>query len=502
MKLAAIGILHETNTFSSVPTDDEAFERATIGGRHGDLLGQEVWDVYGDVEITVAGYKDADSLPGVDVVPIGYAATGPFGTWPRATFERIAGAQIAKLEADGPFDGVLMWQHGACVVEGYPDGDAEMIRRVREVVGPRVPIGNVMDTHGNVSPAQVNGVDITLLWRTNPHLDCRARGFQLAQLIVQTVRGELQPVQAVVNPPMLANILAQNTGDEPMKGLLAQALEITAATPGVIDMSIGEGFPYSDVPHMGMAIVAIADRDRAAAQRAAEQLARATWEQRVAFDPRGVSVADAVRLERAPDARGPILLLDVGDNMGAGTPGDSTFILEGLQREGRRNWLLTVVDPEAVAACVAAGVGGHVDLLVGGKVDSHHGTPQRVTGRVRLITSGAFRAHDEKVHAGHKVFDGGVRVVLETDGGGTIQLCELPVMTMSLDQHYTAGTDPRRYDLVVAKGVHSPQPAYNPISSRIVYVDTPGISTADARFLGHQHRRRPMFPFEPDTTWP
>jgi microcystin degradation protein MlrC len=125
-----------------------------------------------------------------------------------------------------------------------------------------------------------------------------------------------------------------------------------------------------------------------------------------------------------------------------------------------------------------------------------------VTGRVRLITAGAYRAYDEKVHAGHRIFDGGVRVVIETDGGGTIQLTTMPVMTMSLDQHYTAGTDPRRYDLVVAKGVHSPQPAYNPISSRIVYVDTPGISTADARFLGHEHRRRPMFPFEPDTSWP
>jgi microcystin degradation protein MlrC len=502
VKLAALGILHETNTFSSVPTDDSTFEHSTTTGGRGDKLGQEVWDFYADTGMTVAGYRDADALPGIDVVPIGFAQTGPFGTWPTATFDRIAGDQLRKLEADGPFDGVLMAQHGACVVEGYPDGDAEMIRRVREVVGPRVPIGNVMDTHGNVSPAQVHGADITLLWRTNPHLDCRQRGLQLAQLIAQTVRGDLHPVQAVVNPPMLANILAQNTGDEPMRGLLRQALEITDATPGLVDVSIGEGFPYADVPHMGMALVAVADRDVSIAQRAAETMARATWELREAFDPRGVSVEDAVRLERPADATGPILLLDVGDNMGAGTPGDSTFILEGLLRERRRNWLLTAVDPEAVAQCVSAGVGAHVDLVVGGKADRRHGTPQRVSGRVRLVTHGAYRAYDEKVHAGHKVFDGGMRAVVEVDGGGTIQLTELPVMTMTLDQHYTAGTDPRRYDLVVAKGVHSPQPAYNPIASRIVYVDTPGISTANPRFLGHEHRRRPMYPFEPDTRWP
>src|SRR6185503_9684514 len=144
--------------------------------------------------------------------------------------------------------------------------------------------------------------------------------------------------------------------------------------------------PYADVPHMGIALVAVADRDVSIAQKAAETMAWATWDLRKAFDPRGVAVADAVRLERPADAKGPILLLDVGDNMGAGTPGDSTFILEGLLREGRRNWLLTSHDPESVAHCLAAGIGSHVELQVGGKVDGRHGTPQRVAGRVRLIT--------------------------------------------------------------------------------------------------------------------
>ena len=353
MKLAALGILHETNTFSSIPTDDEAFEQphdrrhprrpAGAGG-----LGRLRRDRDHDRRLqgrrlAARRRRRPDRLR---------HAPGPFGTWPRSTFERVAGAQIARLEAEGPFDGILMAQHGACVAEGYPDGDAEMIRRVREVVGPRVPIGNVMDTHGNVSPAQVHGADITLLWRTNPHLDCRERGLQLAELIAQTVRGELQPVQAVVNPPMLANILAQNTGDEPMKGLLRAGARAHRRHAGPRRRLDRRGLPLRRRAAHGHG--ARRDRrprrvDRPASRR---DDGRATWEQRQAFDPRGVAVADAVRLERPPDAKGPILLLDVGDNMGAGTPGDSTFILEGLLREGRRNWLLTVVDPAAVAACV------------------------------------------------------------------------------------------------------------------------------------------------------
>ncbi len=501
MRLAVMGIMHETNTFSNVPTDDRAFEEATIGGAPGVLLGEQVREVYGHVGITVAGYLDAGSDPGVEVVPIGWASTGPGGPLPAATFDRIVNGQLARMEAEGPFDGILLGQHGAMVVEGNPDGDAELIRRVRAAVGPRVAIGNVMDTHGNVSPAQVHGANITLLWRTNPHMDCRERGLQCARLIARTIRGEIQPVQAIINPPLVANILAQNTADEPMRGLLAGALDLTAATPGLLDASIGEGFPYADVPHMGMALVAVADRDVSIAERAARTLADRTWALREAFDPRGVSVEDAVRLERG-DANGPIILLDVGDNMGAGTPGDSTFIFEGLLRERRTGWLLTVHDPDAVRACVQAGVGSDVRLMVGGKIDGLHGTPQPIAGRVRTLSDGKFKANDAKVHAGHKAFDGGTTAVVDIDGGGTAVLTTLAVMTMSLDQHYSIGINPARYDLVVAKGVMSPQPAYGPIASRMVYVDTPGISTANPRFLGHQHRRRPMFPFEPDTRWP
>jgi len=499
MRLAAMGILHETNTFSPNPTDDDAFKHSTIGGGPGVLLGEQVWEVYGHTGNTVAGFRDAASLPGLEVVPIAFASTHPGGTFPAATFERIATGQLERLAAAGPFDGVLLAQHGAMVAEGFPDADAEFIRRVRGVVGSSVPIGNVMDTHGNVSPAQVHGADLTLLWQTNPHVDCRDRGLAVARLVAQAVRGEIQPVQAIVNPPLAANILAQNTADEPMRGLLAQARSLIETTPGLLDISIGEGFPYADVPTMGMAVVAVADGDPAIAQRAAETIAGAIWEQRQAFDPRGVPVAEAVLLERG-DTHGPVVLLDVGDNMGAGTPGDSTFILEGLLAARRTGFLLTVHDPAAVVTCVAAGVSAQVTLSVGGKFDGLHGTPQIVTGRVRILSDGHFQAYGI-VHGGHKEFDGGITAVVDTAGGSTLVLTSLPVMTMSLDQHYSLGIDPVRYDLVVAKGVMSPQPAYGPIASRLVYVDTPGISTADPRRLGHQHRRRPMFPFEQDTQW-
>jgi len=55
--------------------------------------------------------------------------------------------------------------------------------------------------------------------------------------------------------------------------------------------------------------------------------------------------------------------------------------------------------------------------------------------------------------------------------------------------------------VVVAKGVHSPRPAYEPIAAQLVFVNTPGVTSSDLSRFTYQHRRRPLYPFEPDATY-
>jgi microcystin degradation protein MlrC len=502
MRLAALGLLHETNTFSPNPTGIEQFPLMPVGADQssivGIITGQQLWNVHAGAKTTLAGYHAADSLAGVDVVPLVFATSPPAGTITAEAFEAIWGHMARALDQQGPFDGVLMAQHGASVAEGFLDADAEMIRRVRAAVGPRVPIGVVHDTHGNISPAQLEPATVTLLWQTNPHVDCRERGLRTAELIAQTVRGEIRPVQAIEKPPLALNILVQGTSMEPMRTFLAAARALEEEL-GILSAGIGEGFPYADVPHLGMAFVAISDGDEAKARAGARRLADLAWELRAQCDAQATPPDQAIREALArPDPR-PVVLLDVGDNVGAGTPGDATVLLEALLRNRVRSFLVSLFDPAAVRASAAAGQGAHVDLSVGGKTDRLHGDPVRISGTVRSIADNQWE--DRKASGGWVAFDAGPSTLIDLDDGGSVLLTTNAVPAAGAGQYAANGVDAASYRIITSKAVYSTRDGY-PMAQGFIEVDTPGLAASNLAHFDYRHRPRPLFPLEPNAAYP
>ncbi len=190
MRLATLGLSHETNTFARLPATYERFVEDGI------LRGQEIVRDYAESHATLAGYLEADQWPGVEVVPLLFAQTNPIGTITSDAFERIVGEMLDLLRDRGPWDGVLLALHGAAVSEEYPDADGEISARVRAVLGPGVPIGLSIDMHANISRKMVDNVTATNVYRTNPHLDPRPRARECAEIIVRTIRGEIHPIGA------------------------------------------------------------------------------------------------------------------------------------------------------------------------------------------------------------------------------------------------------------------------------------------------------------------
>jgi microcystin degradation protein MlrC len=492
MRLALLGYYHETNTFSATPTDYAQFEESGI------LRGEELAREHGEGQSSVSGYLDVGREPGVEVVPLYFANTGPLGTITADAFARISAECLQLLEANGPWDGILLVLHGAAVSEEYHDADGEFAARVRALVGPEMPIGIALDLHGNITARLVESATVTVLYRTNPHLDARIRARECGEIIARTVRGEVHPVQAIETPPLVVNIVKQFTGAQPMQGMM-EDVEAVIRRPGMLSASGVMGFPYADVPEMGMSFIAIHDGDRAAARDAARWLARRAWERREEFVGDTPAPEEALRHAMAA-AKGPVVLMDVGDNIGGGSAADSTILLEAARRLGVRNYLQTLYDPEAVAACVAAGVGATVTMPVGGKTDTMHGTPVTVTGRVRLIADGKWE-DSRPTHGGWRFFDGGTTVVLETTDEHTLVLTSLRVGNTSIEQMYSVGIWPERYQVVVAKGVMSPLAAYAPIAAEIVMVNTPGVTSSDLSTFTYHRRRRPLYPFEMEATY-
>lgn len=493
MRLALVGFGHEANTFAPSAATLDAWRRAGI------LEGEEIRERHERSASILAGYFGyAAEDPAVDLVPLVYSWITPTGASTAEAFEHLTGLMLARLREQGPWDGVLLPQHGAAVADGHPDADGEFLRRVRAAVGPGVPIGVTLDLHANVSRQLVEHADVVTVYQTNPHVDAREQGLACARLLARTIRGEIRPVMALAQLPLAAGILRMGTGQEPMRGLLAQARE-QEGRRGVLSVSLVEGFPYADVAEMGMSVIAVADADPTLAADAARAIAAATWDRRAGFAGTAPGTEEAMRRAgaAADGADGPVVVLDMGDNVGGGSPGDSTHLLHAARRLGVKGVAQCVYDPAVALSCAAAGVGAQVDLTVGGKVDDRHGAPFPIRGEVIAVTDGRFE-DPSATHGGARVFDLGTSAGVRTDDGFLLALHSRPEGTWSRLQFSTLGIDPAAVPIVVAKGVHAPRAAFEPMASELIWADTPGSTSADLSAFDFLHRRRPMFPFEPD----
>ncbi|MBU3739648.1 MAG: M81 family metallopeptidase [Rhodoferax sp.] len=495
IRIATAGFQHESNTFSSIAADLAQWERAGILED-----GAAIRAEYAESQSTLAGFFAAAAEdPEVELVPLVFARLTPMGTITASAITQLYERILQALRAQGPWDAVLLPLHGAAVSVPWPDADGELVRRVRALVGPGVPIGVALDMHANLTPQMVDHADVTTVYQTNPHIDAREQALHCARLVLRTVRGQIRPCSALQTPPLLVNILNQGTADEPMAGLLRLAQQ-QRQRPGVLSVSVVEGYPYADVPEMGMAFLAVTDNDPPLAQEVARTLAQAAWAQRAALNQGGTPVDEALRRAQAA-AQGPVVLFDVGDNVGGGSPGDSTLILHAARGLGVSGLLQALCDPEVVRQCQAIGLGGRMVAEVGGKSDGLHGAPFAVQGRVTALSDGRYE-ETGPTHGGFRYFDDGPSAALQTDDGHTLVLTSRSAGSASLQQFRALGIEPTAARIIVAKGVHSPRPAMEPIARQLIWVATAGVTSADLGTFDYRHRRVPLYPLEPDTRWP
>ena len=269
-------------------------------------------------------------------------------------------------------------------------------------------------------------------------------------------------------------------------------------SPGVLAVSVLLGFPYADVAEMGSGVLVVTDGDTGLARKLADQLAGTWWQRRREFTGRLLAVSEAVRLAASLPA--PVCLLDMGDNVGGGSPGDGTLLLHELVRQRVGPAFACLYDPDAVTQAAAASAAARLRLQVGGKTDPRHGPPLDALFTVAGLFDGRFHETQPR-HGGFTTFDQGWTALLETADGITVMATSRRMAPFSLRQLTAFGVEPARFHVLVAKGVHAPHAAYAPVCKHLLRVDTPGVTSADLARLEYHHRRRPMYPFEPDTVW-
>ena len=434
MRIAVAGFMHESNTFNPLRADRAAF------AQHGLALGADLLPEWRDAHHEMGGFLEAAHHLDFEAVPLLMAWATPSGSVTGEAFNEITAALVERLVCERP-DGLLLALHGAMVCTDHMDADAEVLSRIRAVVGRDFPIAVTLDLHGNLSGRLAQLCDVAIAYRTNPHVDQRECGRRAAHLLVRWLRGEVQPRLALAKPPMLINIMKQDTSRDPLAGFMQQTRRIEQQ-PGLLAASLLPGFAYADVPQMGPSVLIVADANPELARQTADDLSTALWEAREQFT---VDLPDAAAaVAQAPAApRTPVVLVDAGDNVGGGSAGDGTAILAELLAQGAGGAVVCLYAPDEVRICAAAGVGAEVHLTVGGKVDAMHGDPLPVTGRVSLLHDGVY-VENEVRHGGKRVNRMGPTALVELAGGNRLVLTSLRHPAFSLGALDLPGRPTRR----------------------------------------------------------
>jgi len=506
---------HETNTFADDPTSREDFQARR------EFLGDDVVEELRGTNTGVGGVVDVAEREGVDLIPTVAASASPGGVVTADAYEFYAGRILdgAREHADD-IDGVVLPLHGAMVPEGMDDGEGPLVADLRDVVGEDVPIVVTHDLHGNVTDELVAEADAIVAYETYPHVDMGDTGREGMRVLLEVMRGDLDPEMAVERPPVVAYGPKQNTREGVMAEVMARARELEER-PGVRKVNVFPGFSATDVPSMGFSVPVVAETG-AAAREAARDIAEMVWERRAEFvgdypEP-GEAVALARRLagqgEGGADAGagddegfspepggspdGPVVLADVGDNPGGGGAADGTGVLRELLDQGVTDAGFAIMrDREVLDAAVEAGVGERLTATVGGKTDDRHGEPiADVDGYVKAVTDGRFTNTGPMGTGTETNLGRAVRWQVGADDGVDVVLTEHRVQPLDAEIWRHVGVQPERPAVLVVKSTNHYRADYEPLASHVIPVDSPGLSTMNPRRFDYERVRRPQFPLD------
>jgi len=432
-----------------------------------------------------------DSHADIELIPA-YAARQITSGGPLAAgaFRRIADDFLSGVRAAPPLDGVYFSMHGSMAADGELDPEGFLLMETRKILGEEIPIVVSLDLHGVITDRMMEHSDALVMFHTYPHVDFFETGERGARLLLRIMSGEVHPVSAKVAIPALVR------GDELITetGLFGQCIRTAQAierSPGGLAAGMFIGNPFTDVPELLTYSVVVTDNDPGRAEREAIGIAQQFWPFRERMQVRLESVAASVAI--ASKTKGTVGMVDAADATSSGASGDSNEILGELIRSGYKGTaLIPVVDPPAVEAAWAAGVGGVVRTTIGGAMDPGRFTPLPIVGKVRMLSDGAFRSETfgEKWSAGNTA-------VIEA-GAITLVVTSRAVSLYDRALFHAHGQNPRTFDLVVVKSPHCERAMYAEWCARLVNVDAPGSTSANLHSLGHTRCPRPIFPLDPD----
>jgi microcystin degradation protein MlrC len=441
-------------------------------------------------------------------VPIVIAMAEPNGPVEGGFFRRLVAEMEAGLRAAGRLDGVYCVMHGAGLAEGDDDPEGTIQTMLRGTVGPDVKVVASFDLHANVSDADIATIDAFIGYRTNPHMDMRARGAESAQVLRRLLAGTpstIAKVRLPIVPPTVTMLTGEDAPNRPYGELIDLGQRRMAEAPyagRVINVSVMGGFAFADTAFNGLTAVVTAT-DHAAAAALAREIAEAGWARRAQFNPRLTPLAEAVELARhaGRNGRPALIFADVADNPGGGGRGNTMFILEAFHAAGITGALCGVIhDPALAEEAHRLGEGAAFTAQFNRAVASDFSKPFSAGAVVRKLHPGPVRCR-RGIFAGGTV-DLGPSAALAIDGI-TVVVVSRRVQCADPAFFEAFGLDIGKARVVHVKSRGHFRGGFDEFfkHAQVIEVDTPGLTSPILRHFAWKHLPRPVVPLDSHVTW-
>ena len=360
-RIAIAGFQHETNTFCPIPTIVDDFEKADAWPAL--TTGAQVIEVFSPLNIPIGGFINA--ARSWQLRPIVWASAEPAGLIEKQAFEHVCGIICQGIEDAGYIDGVYLDLHGAMVAEGYADGELEIVRRVRQIIGDDVPLVCSLDFHANISAQFVDKISAMTIFRHYPHTDMAETGARAAKIMQHLVNTDQPLYKSFHQIDYLIPLSSQGTTHFPFNEIYADFDQLQ--NNGVLSVDAAAGFPAADIADCGPSVISYGTVQQNVEDAANSLLNRFSQAESKFTDPlltadNAVKMASAL-IKENPE---PVVLADVQDNPGAGASSDTSEILQTLITQDSARAIVGVIcDPDSVKQCWRAGVGSQLELALG-----------------------------------------------------------------------------------------------------------------------------------------
>ncbi len=476
--------MHEVNSFSPVITSEVNFKADHL------FYGEDIPASAVEEDKQLAGFLSAVEKSGrgrIKAVPIVQAKSMSGGPVDSLFYRKIKNLIIDAVVSQERVDGIYLSLHGAMGVQGMFDPEGDLIKSLRDTIGPDVKIAVTFDLHANVTKWRAENADIIVGYHTNPHRDHFKTAFKAGDLLIRTVFGEIEPVM-VVNKMKLLKGGGINVDFLPPFNKIFSSMKKMEKQEDVLSVSFFPVHIWIDDPELGYSTIAITNGKDELSRKLADEISEMAWDVRDVPQPEGNSPEEAVvmaRDKKVARALGTLVFCDVSDAVGTGTPGESTWILKALVEEGSElTSYIALRDEAAAGEAWNSNVGDEVTLTVGGKIDTVYNQPFTYTGIVTLKQETSF----------------GKTVIVKHNGIHLI-VSELPMASRTPADFKDLGLSIWKADIVVVKNLFPFRYNYLLYNRKTVNVISPGLSNTDPFALNYVHIPRPIYPLDKIESW-